>query len=100
MTQLQHLIRLKRASTTFDGLDRYVHDLYTAAHAWAPDAPPGIAILILDGLIDTAARDRSGTERASERSHSPERDADAPAQDPTPQTGSYGPERLTAERAS
>jgi hypothetical protein len=54
---LMQLAHLKRDATTLDGLDRYSRSLYRAAATWAPEAPPGITILVIDAIIDGLAHD-------------------------------------------
>lgn len=53
------LAHMKRQATTLDALDTYSRSLYRAAATWAPEAPPGITILVIDAIIDGLARDQT-----------------------------------------
>lgn len=101
MDQLATLVALKRRADSIDGLSAYIATLYRTAAEWTDGGTPiGTAALCFDSLVDRIAHQETpatGTHAAQqpvERSHTPEPDANTAAQDRTPQTGSYGPERL------
>lgn len=54
---LMHLATLKRQATSLPGLQAYRDALYASAALWAPEAPSGVSILVLDGIIDAVAHE-------------------------------------------
>lgn len=119
MDRLQQLVTLKRAATNIDALDRYVAAAYCCAALWAPGAPAGVTVLVLDGIVDAAAHDDPFTPengwhpqaevraaygmppaRPSEGPQSDESATEANLDTPTPHTGTYGPERIRETRTA